>query len=69
MKRSPKFYGYLYFLLATFFLIFAIQQNNRTEGWDVLTIILMAVAAIDYLIAFKHFGAAKRQKNNNRKSS
>ncbi|UCZ53710.1 YdiK family protein [Bacillus shivajii] len=61
MGKNPRFTGYLYFFIATLFVIFAIQQNNRTEGWDAFTIILMAVAAIDYMIAFRFFGIAKKQ--------
>lgn len=59
-SRSAKFYGYLYFFIATIFVLFAIQQNNRTEGWDFFTILLMAVAAIDYMISFRYFGKAKQ---------
>ncbi|MBU9713535.1 YdiK family protein [Evansella tamaricis] len=64
MSRSPRFYGYLYFLIASIFVYFAIQQNNRTEGWDIFTIILMAVAAIDYMIAFRYFALAGKKDND-----
>lgn len=61
MSRNPKFLGYFYFIMASFFVFFAINQNNRTEGWDVFTILFMAVAAVDYMLAFRHFGRAKKQ--------
>lgn len=69
MSRSPRFYGYLYFFLGTLFLFFAIQSASQSPGWDFFTILLMAFAAVDYLIAFKYFGMAARQqqdKNNDK---
>ncbi|SDZ50905.1 protein of unknown function [Evansella caseinilytica] len=62
MTRSPRFFGFLYFFIATVFVYFAIQQNNRTEGWDFFTILLMSVAAIDYMIGFRYFSLASKQK-------
>ncbi|MCD8511833.1 MAG: YdiK family protein [Bacillus sp. (in: Bacteria)] len=38
------------------------SENNRTEGWDFFTLLLMAVAAIDYMISFRYFGKAKQLK-------
>ncbi|WP_096438526.1 YdiK family protein [Alteribacter populi] len=61
MRQSPKFWAILYFLIATLFLFLATQQNARTDGWDFLTIILMVVATIDYVIAFRFFSMIKKK--------
>lgn len=67
MNKSPRFYGYIYFFLGTLFLFFAIQSASQSEGWDIFTIILMAFAAIDYLIAFRYFGIAIRKQQKDKK--
>ncbi|TMW70901.1 YdiK family protein [Alteribacter natronophilus] len=64
MRGSPMFWAVLYFGLATMFLVLATQTNARSDGWDFLTILLMAVAAIDYVIAFRFFGLARKAKQD-----
>ena len=63
MTMSPRFYGYAYFFIATAIVQFAILQNSRTEGWDIFTIILMTVAPINYMMSFKSFAIAAKNKN------
>ncbi|MBM7094781.1 MULTISPECIES: YdiK family protein [Alteribacter] len=67
MRKSPMFWAVLYFSIATMFVFLATQQNARTDGWDFLTIILIVVATIDYVIAFRFFGMARRVKKNEKK--
>ncbi|PTL37658.1 YdiK family protein [Alkalicoccus saliphilus] len=67
MMRSPRFNGYLFFFVGTLFLMMAIQTAGQTSGWDILTIVLIAFAAFDYMLAFKFFGIAGRQANSNNK--
>ncbi|WP_026691386.1 YdiK family protein [Alteribacter aurantiacus] len=67
MRKSPMFWAFLYFSIATMFVFLATQQNTRTDGWDFLTIILMVVATIDYVIAFRFYGMARRARNNDKK--
>ena len=62
MTKSPRFYGYVYFFIATVIVQFAILQNSRTEGWDLLTIFYMAVAPINYMMSFKSFAIAAKTK-------
>ncbi|MGJ9385844.1 YdiK family protein [Salipaludibacillus sp. CF4.18] len=62
MTKSPRFFGYIYLFLGTLFLFFAIQSAGETAGWDVWTVILMAFAAIDYMIAFRYFATAARKR-------
>jgi len=62
MSRPSRFHGYMYLFLGTLFLFFAIQSAQQTSGWDFFTVLLMAFAAIDYLIAFRSFSALAKQK-------
>ncbi|ADU28653.1 YdiK family protein [Evansella cellulosilytica] len=61
-NNSARFFGYFYFFIATAFVYFAIQQHNRSEGWDIWTLLLIALAAIDYMISFRYFGAANKER-------
>lgn len=65
-QRSAKFYGYLYFSFGVILVIFAVQSMSQSEGWDFWTILLMIFAALDFLIALKHFNLHRQnqQKNN-----
>lgn len=67
MNKSPRFFGYIYLFLGTLFLFFTIQSAQQTAGWDFFTILLMAFAAIDYMIAFRYFGTAARNSQKNSK--
>ncbi|WP_147803344.1 YdiK family protein [Alkalicoccus halolimnae] len=69
MSRSPRFNGYLFFFMGTLFFMLAIQSAGQTSGWDVLTILLVAFAAFDYMLAFKFFGAAGKQAQENNNSN
>ncbi|MFA9558490.1 YdiK family protein [Evansella sp. AB-rgal1] len=61
--KTARFTGYMYFLIATVFVFFAIQQHNRTGEWDFITLLLIGVAAIDYMIAFRYFSALGKGKD------
>ena len=63
MTKSPRFFGYVYFFIATAIVQYAILQNSRTEGWDLITIFLMAVAPINYMMSFKSFAIAAKNKD------
>ncbi|MBB5172620.1 DUF4305 domain-containing protein [Texcoconibacillus texcoconensis] len=62
MNQSPKSWGFLYFFIGSLFLFLAIQQNSRTDGWDILTIVLMAVATMDYFISIRFFRSGRKKK-------
>ncbi|MBU9723669.1 MULTISPECIES: YdiK family protein [Bacillaceae] len=64
MPRSPRVTGYLYFFFGVSLVFFAIHQTNRTGEWDFFTILFMAVAAIDFMIAFRYFSLASKLKNS-----
>ncbi|WP_280772273.1 YdiK family protein [Salipaludibacillus daqingensis] len=64
MIKPSRFHGYMYFFLGTLFLYFAIQSAQQSSGWDFFTILLIAFAAIDYMIAFRTFGAIAKQQQD-----
>ncbi|RXJ01336.1 DUF4305 domain-containing protein [Anaerobacillus alkaliphilus] len=53
--KSPLFWGIVYLFMAISFVYFAIQQRGRTGEWDLFTIVLMAIAAYDLLVAVRYF--------------
>ncbi|WP_444685431.1 DUF4305 domain-containing protein [Alkalicoccus luteus] len=65
MIGSLRFNGYLFVFLGTVFVLMAIQSTNRTGGMDALTIILIAFAAFDFVLAFKFLGASARERREN----
>ncbi|CAM4012367.1 YdiK family protein [Alkalicoccus chagannorensis] len=68
MSRSPRANGFLFLFMGTLFLILAIQSAGQTAGWDAITIILMAFAAFDFLLAFKFLSMAPQQDNDKKDS-
>ncbi|MDG5785871.1 DUF4305 domain-containing protein [Evansella sp. AB-P1] len=60
---SAKANGYFYFILATIFVFFAISYHNRIGEWSIITLLIIGVATIDYMISFRYFGKAGKEKN------
>lgn len=61
MRTSPTFMGVLYALIGVLFTYLAIQ-NMQVNGWDWWTFFLIALAAVDFVIAIRFFQAKKRVK-------
>ncbi|WP_246516515.1 DUF4305 domain-containing protein [Salicibibacter cibarius] len=51
--RSPGFLSFVYVAIGTLFVLFAVLLV-QLEGWGFLPILLLGLAALDYLIAW-HF--------------
>ncbi|MBB6451012.1 hypothetical protein HNR44_003002 [Geomicrobium halophilum] len=66
MKLSPRVMGFSYSFLATLFVVFAIV-HVQLDGWGFLTYAILAIAALDYMIAWNAFkkSAAEKQEQNN----
>ncbi|QKS70277.1 YdiK family protein [Paenalkalicoccus suaedae] len=62
MQQGSRASGFLFLALGTMFVFFAIRRLETSGEWDALLILLVAFAAFDYMMAFKHFGAVARQK-------
>ncbi|EUJ32042.1 hypothetical protein MFLO_07642 [Listeria floridensis FSL S10-1187] len=62
MNRRFLTQGLLYFILGIVFVFFAIQEVNRS-GWGIFAYIIIAMAAIDFVTAFRMFyqGLRKNQ--------
>lgn len=60
--KSPLLWAYLYLFMAFSFIYFAIQQRGRTGEWDWFTLILMAIAAYDFLVSIKYFSLNNKRK-------
>ncbi|QDI92542.1 DUF4305 domain-containing protein [Salicibibacter halophilus] len=65
MMRSPGFLSFVYVAIGTLFVLFAIMQV-QLEGWGFLPIFFLALAALDYVIAW-HFVKKTRGAQNHNK--
>lgn len=61
--RSPGFLGFVYVAIGTLFVLFAILQV-QLEGWGFLPIFFLALAALDYVIAWNFIKKVSDAKNN-----
>ncbi|WP_160112616.1 DUF4305 domain-containing protein [Salicibibacter kimchii] len=63
MLRSPGFLGFVYVAIGTLFVLFAIMQV-QLEGWGFLPLFFLAVAALDYVIAWNFIKKTGNATNN-----
>ncbi|WP_018923650.1 YdiK family protein [Salsuginibacillus kocurii] len=66
MKLSPKTMGTLYMVLAVMFIFLAIQ-TTAVNGWNILSFLFAAFAAIDVMIAMRFYRS--KPSNNDSNSS
>lgn len=59
MKPSPYLFSFIYFLIGTAFTYFAIEQNARTNSWDFFTILLIAMATFEFMVAIRYIRIAR----------
>lgn len=62
MRTAPSFMGFLYVFMGFLFTFFAIQQVSNF-GWNLWAILLMALAAFDFYMAFRYFSFQRKMRN------
>lgn len=63
MRPSPYLFSFIYFLIGTAFTYFAVEQNARTSNWDFFTILLIAMATFEFMVAIRYIRIARMIKN------
>lgn len=59
MKPSPYLFSFIYMFIGVMFVYFAIEQNSRTNEWDLFTIALIAMATFEFMIALRYIRIAR----------